>query len=345
MDRTSLSSRLLASALIAALALFSVGFTAVALDDYLMRDAMPKGAAVAGVDVGGMSRADAVRTVEKRVLAKVLAPVTVSCSGLITTLDPTSLSTVDVDAMLDEAAAPKTASTMVGRVFQRVSGTSVGHDVAVDVKIDTTALTKWVLDEQVRITVPAVDASVTVDGSKLTFIKPVNGSSIDVTASVAKIAEAITAGTGTVTLGVVTTEPRITDAKLGKTILVSRSKRTLTLYNGTTVEKKYRCAVGTAQFPTPLGQFKIELKRYRPTWSNPGSDWAKGMPATIPAGPGNPLGTRAMNLNSPGIRIHGTSKDYSIGTAASHGCIRMHMWDVENLYPRVKVGTRVFIVQ
>jgi lipoprotein-anchoring transpeptidase ErfK/SrfK len=68
------------------------------------------------------------------------------------------------------------------------------------------------------------------------------------------------------------------------------------------------------------------------------------MPPYIPPGPGNPLGTRALNLSAPGIRIHGTIKNYSIGTAASHGCMRMHMWDVEDLYPRVKVGTRVIIV-
>jgi lipoprotein-anchoring transpeptidase ErfK/SrfK len=345
MDRTSIPSRLLASALIAVLALFAVGFTAVAVDDYLMRDAMPKGASVAGVDVGGMTRADAVRTLETRLVAKVMAPKTVSCSGLTTTLDPSTLASVDVNALLDEAALPKAEATLPERVWQRVSGGAVGHAIEASLTIDAAALAKWVNEEQARTTVPAVDASVAVSGSKLTFKKPTNGSSIDVTASVAAISEAIQAGSGTVALDVVTTQPRITDAKLGKTIFISRSKKTLILYNGTDVEKKYRCAVGTLQFPTPLGKFRIELKRYRPTWSNPGSDWAKSMPSYIGPGPGNPLGTRALNLNSPGIRIHGTSKDYSIGTAASHGCIRMHMWDVEDLYDRVKVGTRVFIVQ
>jgi lipoprotein-anchoring transpeptidase ErfK/SrfK len=345
MDRTSLPSRLLASALIAVLALFAVGFTAVAVDDYLMRDAMPKGASVAGVDVGGMTRADAVRAVQARVVATMLAPKSVSCSGQVATLDPSTLASVDVDALLDEAALPKSEATLPERVLQRVSGSPVGHAVEASVTIDTAALAKWVGEEKARVTVPAVDASVTVTGSKITFTEPTTGSSIDVTASIAAISQAIQTGSSTVALGVVTTQPRITDAKLGKTMLVSRTKKTLVLYNGTDVEKKYRCAVGTLQFPTPLGKFRIELKRYRPTWSNPGSDWAKSMPSYIGPGPGNPLGTRAMNLDSPGIRIHGTSKDYSIGTAASHGCIRMHMWDVEDLYDRVKVGTRVFIVQ
>jgi L,D-transpeptidase ErfK/SrfK len=68
------------------------------------------------------------------------------------------------------------------------------------------------------------------------------------------------------------------------------------------------------------------------------------MPAYIPPGPNNPLGTRALYLNTSGIRIHGTSKRSSIGTAASHGCMRMLREDVEALYPLVPVGTKIHIV-
>jgi L,D-transpeptidase ErfK/SrfK len=69
------------------------------------------------------------------------------------------------------------------------------------------------------------------------------------------------------------------------------------------------------------------------------------MPETIPPGPGNPLGTRALNLNASGIRIHGTANVNSIGTAASHGCVRMVQRDVEELYDLVDVGTPVFVVE
>jgi L,D-transpeptidase ErfK/SrfK len=80
-----------------------------------------------------------------------------------------------------------------------------------------------------------------------------------------------------------------------------------------------------------------------PSWGNPGSAWAANMPAYIPPGPSNPLGTRALNLNASGIRIHGTTSDWSIGRAASHGCMRMHRWDVEELFDRVEIGTPVLI--
>lgn len=69
------------------------------------------------------------------------------------------------------------------------------------------------------------------------------------------------------------------------------------------------------------------------------------MPRFIPPGPNNPLGTRALNLNVSGIRIHGTPNVASIGTAASHGCVRMVRRDIEELYELVDVGTRVLIVR
>jgi lipoprotein-anchoring transpeptidase ErfK/SrfK len=265
--------------------------------------------------------------------------------GTKSQLDPSPMAAVDVDAMLTDAARPKTDASLLARIWQRVSGRRVGSDVPRAVKVDTAALTAWAASERARVTVPAVDAKLSVAGGKLQLTEAKPGSTIDVTATVAKVADVIASGVKYVELDEVKTQPALTGSTLGKTILVSTSRRTLVLYDGTTIEKKYRCAVGTPGFPTPLGTFKIVLKRYRPTWSNPGSDWAKGMPANIGPGPGNPLGTRALNINSPGIRIHGTSKDYSIGTAASHGCMRMHMWDIEDLYERVKVGTRVIIVR
>jgi L,D-transpeptidase ErfK/SrfK len=68
------------------------------------------------------------------------------------------------------------------------------------------------------------------------------------------------------------------------------------------------------------------------------------MPRSIPGGPNGPLGTRALYLDAPGIRIHGTPNPGSIGTYASHGCIRMLMSDVEELYEIVDVDTQVLII-
>ena len=67
------------------------------------------------------------------------------------------------------------------------------------------------------------------------------------------------------------------------------------------------------------------------------------MPAVIPGGPGKPLGTRALYLDTPGIRIHSTPETPSVGGYVSHGCIRMQMWEAEALYPLVPLGTPVLV--
>jgi L,D-transpeptidase ErfK/SrfK len=71
------------------------------------------------------------------------------------------------------------------------------------------------------------------------------------------------------------------------------------------------------------------------------------MPAVIRSGRNNPLGTRALYLNAPGIRIHGVppGENSSIGRAASHGCIRLNNANAIILFPLVSVGTPVYIVK
>lgn len=139
--------------------------------------------------------------------------------------------------------------------------------------------------------------------------------------------------------------PAVTLSNIGKAILVDLSKRRIYLYKLRHTEKSYACAIGMPGYETPRGKFSVTGKVKWPTWRNPGSAWAANMPAYIGPGPSNPLGTRAIYLSAPGIRIHGTSQWWSIGRAASHGCLRMRRADVEDLYPRVPVGISVWIIR
>jgi len=126
-------------------------------------------------------------------------------------------------------------------------------------------------------------------------------------------------------------------------IAIDRSERKLYLYDGETLVKTYSVAVGQPRYPTPTGSYNIINMAYHPTWNPPPSPWASGL-EPVPPGPGNPLGTRWMGLSAPHVGIHGTYQSGSIGTAASHGCIRMHIRDVEELFELVYVGTPVEIV-
>jgi lipoprotein-anchoring transpeptidase ErfK/SrfK len=148
-------------------------------------------------------------------------------------------------------------------------------------------------------------------------------------------------------LPVRTLKPAISAREVGPAIVIRRGSRRLVLYRGSgpgkmRVATSFPVAVGMPAYPTPLGSFHIRNKTRNPWWYPPNADWAKGA-KPVPPGPGNPLGTRWMGLGG-GVGIHGTYNSGSIGTAASHGCIRMHLRSAEWLFERVGIGTAVFIV-
>ena len=131
-------------------------------------------------------------------------------------------------------------------------------------------------------------------------------------------------------------------ARTGGKIVVVEHEFKLYLYLDGKIAKTYPVAVGQPAYPTPTGDFVITDKIENPTWTPPNSPWAAGL-EPIAAGPSNPLGTRWIGTSAPLVGIHGTPEDWSIGSAASHGCIRMHISDVEALYPHVTVGMPVEI--
>jgi L,D-transpeptidase ErfK/SrfK len=147
-----------------------------------------------------------------------------------------------------------------------------------------------------------------------------------------------------VTIPVETVRPEVTAATLGRTIVVDLSENRLHLYDGFKIIREYPVATAAPGYTTPVGMWEVVNKVENPAWHNPAPNgWGAGEPLEIPPGPGNPLGTRALYLSAPGIRIHGTYSSYSIGTYASHGCIRMYISDSEELYPLVPIGTPVII--
>jgi peptidoglycan hydrolase-like protein with peptidoglycan-binding domain len=101
-------------------------------------------------------------------------------------------------------------------------------------------------------------------------------------------------------------------------------------------------AIGQPAYPTPTGSYEIIAKIKNPTWVPPNSPWAAGLEA-IPPGASNPLGSRWIGTSAPNIGFHATPLDFSVGHAASHGCMRMHRADVERLYDLIRVGTPVDI--
>src|SRR5262245_7647792 len=94
------------------------------------------------------------------------------------------------------------------------------------------------------------------------------------------------------------------------------------------------------------GVTSVSMKRENPSWTPTPTMIAENprLPRWVPGGhPMNPLGVRALYLGSSAYRIHGTDAPWTIGTAASKGCIRLFNQDVLDLYPRVHVGAKVTV--
>ena len=109
-------------------------------------------------------------------------------------------------------------------------------------------------------------------------------------------------------------------------------------------------SIGRVDWDTPLGKTRIIEKKENPTWTPPKSirkeheEQGEILPDVFPAGPDNPLGLFALRLGVPGYLIHSTNKPFGVGMRVSHGCIRMYPEDIEKLFPQVKKGTPVHIV-
>lgn len=148
-------------------------------------------------------------------------------------------------------------------------------------------------------------------------------------------------------LRVVKTRPAINANRLiqlnSTVVTIDRAHFKLRLFKFLRVVSTYGIAVGRSGLETPTGIYHVQEREVNPSWHVPNAPWAGALAGqTIPPGPNDPIVARWLGLGG-GVGIHGTNEPFSIGSAASHGCIRMLVPDVINLYPRVPMGTTVFI--
>jgi lipoprotein-anchoring transpeptidase ErfK/SrfK len=302
------------------------------------------GVTVGGVDVGGMTRDEAVAAVKATTEPKLRRGVLVVGGGKRWPVTPAGLGH---DAGVEEAVEQAVTGpelSWYGDFWHRLTNKPVAHSVNVALAEDDAKVTRFVHALAPKLAVAPVNASVKLVDGKVVRQRAKDGRALDVKASARALAKGLRGSARTVKLVTRSVDPKVTNDKLGKTIEINLSTNRLTFYDGLKVRRVYPVATGQPSYPTPQGTWEVVYKRVNPTWTNPDPDgWGADMPKSIPPGPGNPLGTRAMSLNASGILIHGTYAAYSIGSYASHGCIRMYLADVEALYPQVPMGTPVLI--
>ena len=314
--------------------------------DRANHDRIMPGVTVAGVDVGGLTRDAAIAAVRQQVAHQLDAPISITVGDRTWTTSASALGErLNVGGAVDRAESLSNRMGWVNRAWHRVRHTPVNVAFAVGSRASPDAVGKLVAGIAASADVTASDAGVNLVGtSKVVFVHANAGLVVDQKNAVRAIRAALARGESQISLPVHKVQPKITDAGLGTTVVVRIDENRLYLYRGFNQIRTYPVATAMPGFTTPVGEWTILDKQKNPTWYNPAPHgWGAGEPATIPPGPNNPLGTRALYLSAPDIRIHGTPATYSIGTYASHGCIRMTITDSEALYPLVPVGARVII--
>jgi lipoprotein-anchoring transpeptidase ErfK/SrfK len=109
------------------------------------------------------------------------------------------------------------------------------------------------------------------------------------------------------------------------------SDKILYVYEADTVAKMYDISDGKDPYPTPRGTFKVRKLNWNPSWRPPDSEWAKQKTAKGPGEKGNPMKVVKIFFKEPDYYIHGTADIGSLGSADSHGCLRMSPEDVTEL--------------
>lgn len=303
------------------------------------------GVSIDGVDIGGMTRDEAIRAVTEKADASLGASLAIKAAGSTWTVTPEGLGThAGIERAVDRAFSVADSMSFFSRVYHRLSDDPVPTSIELRYAYDHGAIEAFVQQASEETFRPAVDASISLVDGQLVMRQSKTGEALKTQAATARIRTALERRRVSVTIPVEAVEPKITAAKLGRTIVVDLSENRLYLYDGFKIIREYPVATAAPGYTTPVGTWEVVGKVENPAWHNPAPDgWGAGEPLVIPPGPGNPLGTRALYLSAPGIRIHGTYSSSSIGTYASHGCIRMYISDSEELYPLVPVGATAII--
>jgi lipoprotein-anchoring transpeptidase ErfK/SrfK len=318
--------------------------------DHTKRDTIAKGVQVGGIDVGGMD-VDAARTrLRNELLRRLRQPVVATYDGRRVVLSARrSGVAVNVDAALDEALARSRDGSILTRVTREASGGSVDADVQPRVTYSRLAVAHYVAQVGDGFDRAPRDASIEFGTTSLQPVTGQNGITIDRRPLQRAIVRALTTADAphTVAVRARTVKPKVTTAQLASkypvVITVDRSNFRLRLWKDLKLDKTYTIAVGRAGLETPAGVYTINDKQVNPSWHVPNSAWAGDLAGkTIPPGPADPIKARWMGIYA-GAGIHGTDEIDSLGSAASHGCIRMAIPDVIDLYDRTPLGTTVYI--
>ena len=337
----------------AAVVLVALGGGAGALYAYdaARSDVIAHGVVVAGVPVGGLSRDEA-----RQKLVRVLSPrmsrrVTIQFGRRRIFISTAALKLkLDVDAMVAEAVQESRHGTFVGRAFRELAGNHVHAKLPAKITYSNPVVWSLVRRVKKQIAHPPTNAWVEPSGDTLLVHRGTNGVVVRWRLLAFTLVRELANPNSShvILVPVLLEKPKVNRAQLVRQnpwyITINRGAFRLRLWHKLRLYKTYMIAVGQVGLETPAGLYHVQNKQIDPAWHVPNSAWAGSLAGqVIPGGiPQNPLKARWLGIFD-GAGIHGTDETWSLGHAASHGCIRMAIPDVEQLYDLVPVHTPVYI--
>ncbi|MCB0873982.1 MAG: L,D-transpeptidase family protein [Thermoleophilia bacterium] len=294
-------------------------------------DTIAEGVSIGGRDVSGLTRDEARRVILRELVAPKRHAIPVAFRGRFLRLEPVAAGYVaKVDYALKGAlnfGRSRPAQTIDVPLKERIRADRIRQ------------ILRWY---NARFATAPVEATVRFDDGRPHVTPARAGVEIDLASGVRRVAQAILVrDQRRYRLPVVRVRPE--SRRIGFSIVVDREAFDLRLFKGERLMRTMTVAVGMPGHPTPEGRFEMTRLDRNPVWYPPDSRWAEGLGPVEP-GRGNPLGTRWMGISSPAIGIHGTPPPETLGTAASHGCVRLSITNAEWLFNLVERGTPVKII-
>jgi hypothetical protein len=318
--------------------------------DSSRKDEIADGITVGGVAVGGHDAAEATALVRRKLLSPLRHSLRVTFGDRSWRLPGSKLKIhADIGSAVEEAVEDSREGGFPDRLVRYVSGGEVDEQITPAITYSRRAINRFVRHIAAEINREPRNADVEPSFDSLTVVAGRNGRKLrdnllekDLRAAVlnADAPHSIVARVHPV-------KPEITKSEVASRypsyLTLDRGTFTLRLWQHLKLTKEYTVAVGMEGLETPEGLYEIQEKQVNPSWHVPDSPWAGDLAGkVIPPGPEDPIKARWMGIYE-GAGIHGTEETESLGTAGSHGCVRMAIPDVEELYDLVEVGTPIFI--
>lgn len=327
------------------------GTVGVLVFDGSRSDRIAEGVSVARVDIGDRSAEEARALLRDRLRPPARRDVTVRSGDqtFVLAADDANVE-LDVEATVQAALERSRSGNPWGRTFRALTGGTVDAELAPVLAYDEAAVGAFVKRVGDDLDHRPQDADIDPRTGELTVIEDEQGFRTDREALLARLTDAFERPRSDRELTVPgqTLEPETTMADLREGIptylIVDRENFRLRVYEDLELDSTYRIGVGQAGHETPAGSYAINTKDVNPTWHVPDKPWAGDKAGQVipPDDPENPLEARWLGIED-GIGIHGTEDTGSIGNRESHGCIRMTVPEVKELYDRVPTGTPVYI--